>query len=96
MKFCGIMLKLMLIIASLEINDSKLASEIKSCKHYTGIFFFQKKEKMFNPLFMNVIINMKKNWQIRYIFFKTQTCNLFVKKNVKIFVVYFKKYLIQN
>ena len=45
MKFCGIMLKLMLIIvASLEINDSKLASEIKSCKHYTGIFFIQKKD----------------------------------------------------
>jgi hypothetical protein len=27
---------------------------------------------------------MKKNWQISYIFFNTQTYNLFVKKNVKI------------
>jgi len=26
---------------------------------------------------------MKKNWQIWYIFFNTQTYNLFVKKNVK-------------
>jgi hypothetical protein len=33
---------------------------------------------------MYVTIHMKKNWQISYIFFNTQTYNLFVKKNVKI------------
>jgi len=41
---------------------------------------------------MYVIFQMKKKWQIWYIFFNTQTYNLFVKKNVKIFVFYFKRY----
>ena len=41
---------------------------------------------------MCVIIHMKQNWQIWYIFFNTQTLNLFVKKNLKSFVFYFKRY----
>ncbi len=41
---------------------------------------------------MYVIIHMKQNWQIRYIFFNTQTYNSFVKKKVKTFVFYFKRY----
>ncbi len=54
--------------------------------------FFKKKEKSFNPLFMYVIIHMKKNQQIWYIFFNTQSYNLLVKKNVKIFVLCLKIY----
>jgi len=54
--------------------------------------FFKKKEKSFNPLFMYVIIHMKKNKQIWYIFFNTQSYNLFVKKDVKIFVLHLKRY----
>ena len=41
---------------------------------------------------MHVIIHMKKI--VRYdMFFKTQTCNLFVKKNLKNFCLLFKKIL---
>ena len=53
---------------------------------------FQKKEKRFNPLFIYVIIHMKKNLRIWYKFSNTKPYNLFVKKNFKVFQVYFSSY----